>query len=275
MPKYESEPSDFAAEFSKQERECAYWTFLVLVLLSYLVIGDQKLFLSALEDGGIWFSHSLLSANGILCLGIVTAMCCRCANTKSRAVMFGVALFLLIAITLVLYNFVFPSTYVPVVIDKHTVFFQNDTQDEHESQQAPSEQIFNATLRKMVDKQVEEGFSDFNNIMGFSLVPIIYLTCFGALIWIFRIDSGRAIAGTVFVAIIGIILFFKVMVIDPHKAHNSHAAATSTSLLSTAPVEHMGSVVRSGTSSMKALARLRGVEAKLDSLLDSIGTAQN
>jgi len=256
--------SDAGSGFSKGERECVYWTLLILVLLSYLAVIDKSLFFPALEDSGIYFARVMGSPHGAMFFGILGIALCRCSPDPRKAVCYGFSLFLFVAVIMILSVFVFPNRMVPVPISDTDVAFQTPKPTElPKGMTTPPPSDYTKEVRA-IDQKVSLGMDDLQSILGFSFVPIILIGLLGSCMWVFRIDSGKAMVATGFVILLGCFVAFKVMVLDPHneKASPVNTIAEMLPLPQTWVAE--GIVT---PSSRGALARLRGVNARLDDLL--------
>ena len=97
-------------------------------MLSYSAIIDKDFFFAAFIDAGIEFAKALLSQNGLLSLGILSVIICRCTNNPMRAACFFAALVAVIVIDLLLNQYVFPKVLVPVAVSNHDVMFQTTLQ---------------------------------------------------------------------------------------------------------------------------------------------------
>jgi len=283
--------ADNQSGFSKRERECAYWTFLALVCLCYTAVIDKSLFVNGLEDLVMEFARMLISINGSIGLLVVTVVVCRTTSDARRAVVIGFALLALVIAAILLNTYVFPKDLIPVEIDSNDVIFQTPKPTASNAT-LPTMKPDDAAVVKEVDDAIEAvdrtlawGLDDLQNLLGFGFAPIVMVAFFGSIMWLFRVDSRGAWIGTIVVFLLGLLVLFKVMVLDKHFSQHhpchcghgnatachcthatiTHANATATWAVSTA-MSHMQPAVATG-SKLGALARLRGVEVQLDALL--------
>jgi len=267
--------------FSKQERECAYWAFLFLVMVAYLCIINKNLFLSGLEDSAIEFARALMSANGVLALSVAFVFICRCTDNANRAYSCGCLLCAFVGLIIFLNMYVFPSHLVPIEISKHDVIFPTTSPTERGNGPAPAPSAgpsgseINKAV-KVLDADITLGIDDLQNLVGFAFAPILLIAGFGMVMWAFRIDSSKAVIATFLLVVIGVFICFKTMVLDPHGKASITAAAEPLPLPATwvAPAyappatgKQPGQAEDGGSARLGALMRLRGVEAQLDNLL--------
>lgn len=236
---------------------------------------NPDLFLSALEDGAIKLARELLSIHGAAIFFGLSICACWCTDNAKTALWYGISLWVFVGLILLLNYFVFPPppALIPIRIDNNTIWFptppRNGTGPNVTN--ATTEEPFKREVQHEIQKAdhaLETGWNDVSTLLGFGLVPIVMITGFGSVMYFFRIDSGLAKISTIILVILVCITSFKVMVMDKSSYFNPAAAAPDIGTNGTngSQAIYLQSVGRASVQ-LGALARLRGVETQLDSLL--------